>query len=110
MATLICTFRTRLYVHEGMKEPSIAWYFRPFEISTWLVITMVLLLFTCINTLLYYIMYRLLGATKRAGLLSNLFTFMTIMLQQGKSCCIQYHKMIVKKTIHTPTWYPQLAI
>jgi hypothetical protein len=74
-----------------MKEPSIAWYFRAFEMSTWLVLTMGLLLFMSINTLFHYIMYRLLGATRRAGLLSNLFTFVTIMLQQGKSSCVQYH-------------------
>jgi len=80
-----------VYVREGIKEPSIAWYFHPFEISTWLLITMVLLLFMSINTLLHYIMYRLLGATRRAGLLSNLFTFLAIMLQQGKLRCILYH-------------------
>jgi hypothetical protein len=61
-----------------------AWYFRPFDTSTWLFLTMSLLLFTFINTLLHYIMYRLLGAKERAGFLSNLFTFVTIMLQQGK--------------------------
>jgi hypothetical protein len=74
-----------------MKEPSIAWYFQPFEISTWLILIMGVLLFTSINTLFHHIMYRLLRATRRAGLLSNLFTFVTIMLQQGKSSCIQYH-------------------
>ncbi|GFG35840.1 hypothetical protein Cfor_07254 [Coptotermes formosanus] len=74
---------TRLYVREGMKEPSIAWYFQPFEISTWLILIMGVLLFTSINTLFHHIMYRLLRATRRAGLLSNLFTFVTIMLQQG---------------------------
>jgi hypothetical protein len=74
-----------------MMEPSAAWYFHPFETSTWLVIALILLLFVSINTLLHYIVYRLLGATRRAGLLSNLFTFVTIMLQQGKSRCIQYH-------------------
>jgi hypothetical protein len=52
---------------------------------------LILLLFVSINTLLHHVMYRLLGATRRAGLLSNLFTFVTVMLQQGKSRCILYH-------------------
>ncbi|PNF24315.1 hypothetical protein B7P43_G11896, partial [Cryptotermes secundus] len=76
---------TRLYVHEGIKEPSIHWYFRPFSTSTWLALIVGLFLFTSINTLLHYIIYRLLGAKRRAGFLSNLFTVVTIMLQQGRT-------------------------
>jgi hypothetical protein len=82
---MCCTCRTRLYVHEGTKEPSIEWYFRPFSAWTWLALIAGLLLFTSINTLLHYIMNKLHGSTESTGFLSNLFTIVTIMLQQGKS-------------------------
>jgi hypothetical protein len=61
------------------------WYFCPFNVWTWLALIAGLFLFTSINTLFHYIMHKLHGSTGRAGFLSNLFTIVTIMLQQGKS-------------------------
>ncbi|XP_069685932.1 glutamate receptor ionotropic, kainate glr-3-like [Periplaneta americana] len=77
------TASRKLYIHEGIKELRMDWYFRPFSISTWLALITALFLFTFISTFLHYITHKTKRRTRRAGFLSNFFTIVTIMLQQG---------------------------
>ncbi|PSN47436.1 Ionotropic receptor 110 [Blattella germanica] len=75
--------RRRLYIHEGIKVLHMDWYFRPFKMSTWCALIICLFFFTLINSFLHHISYKMEAVQRRVGILSNFFTVVTIMLQQG---------------------------
>ncbi|KAJ9599599.1 hypothetical protein L9F63_009916, partial [Diploptera punctata] len=84
----------RLFIHEGLKKLEMYSYFWPFQISIWITFIAVFFLFTIINTTFY----RIARTQKKLGFLSNVFVFISIILQQGSDYPVN---MPIRLVLHT---------